>query len=72
MTDERDPERDESVLDRVDGRHYGDDVEGEDYSDLTGEAPLCEWCGERQAVERGGPRDLCEECVDVADDGGQA
>jgi len=61
MRDDPDPERAESVGERVDARHYGD-PEGER---PAGVAPLCEGCGEREASVWVGGRDLCAECVDV-------
>lgn len=62
MTRDRDPERSERVADRLDGRHYGDRVD--EPSELHGEAPLCDGCGERQAVERVDELDLCGDCAD--------
>lgn len=64
-----DPERSQSVLERLDARHYGE-PEDEDVATLAGVAPPCEMCGEREATERvddilGAPfLDVCEDCLE--------
>jgi len=54
-----DPERSQGVAECVDARHYGDPEDERP----AGVAPLCEDCGEREAVERIDGRDLCEPCI---------
>ena len=51
MTLDRDPERSERVLDRLDARHYGDDLDDDDRPVPDDVAPLCDSCGEREAVD---------------------
>jgi len=38
------------------------DPEDASPAELSGEAPLCDDCGERQAVQPVGRKDLCEDC----------
>jgi len=68
MTREPDPEQDRSAMQRLDARHYGD-PEDDSIVELSGIAPPCECCQERQAAGRLNGRDLCDPCRrELADD----
>jgi len=57
-----DPDRDRSVMERLDPQHYGDGDQDQDYGELAGVAPPCDECGSREATSSVDGRDLCDVC----------
>jgi hypothetical protein len=60
---ETDPDKSQRVMDRLDGRHYGE-PEKTDKQELHGVAPLCDSCHVDEAVETVDEDNLCADCLD--------